>query len=210
MMTKNITTQTLSRLPLYFNYLTSLPEDKKNGNISATAIAEALGLNDVQVRKDLASVSRGGRPKVGYSASELMGDIGKFLGFENHDGVVVAGMGNLGRAMLECDGFADYGFDILCGFDCDKQLVGTEINGRIIRDISEMTEFCRSNNIKIGIITVPETSAQEVCNKMAEAGIEYILNFAAVRLNAPEGVMVHNENISLTLAMLARCKFSEQ
>ena len=98
-MTKNITTQTLSRLPLYFNYLTSLPEDKKNGNISATAIAEALGLNDVQVRKDLASVSRGGRPKVGYSASELMGDIGKFLGFENHDGVVVAGMGNRCHAL---------------------------------------------------------------------------------------------------------------
>ena len=73
-----------------------------------------------------------------------------------------------------------------------------------------MPELCRKNNVKIGIITVPETSAQEVCNKMAEAGIEYILNFAAVRLNAPKGVMVHNENISLTLAMLARCKFSEQ
>lgn len=204
-MNKNITTQTLSRLPLYFNYLTSLPDDKKSGNISATAIAEALGLNDVQVRKDLASVSRGGRPKVGYSASELMGDIGKFLGFENHDGVIVAGMGNLGRAMLECDGFADYGFDIICGFDCNKELVGSEINGRPVRDIADMQQFCRSKNIRIGIITVPETSAQEVCNNMAEAGIEYILNFAAVHLNAPEGVTVHNENISLTLAMLARC-----
>ena len=205
MMTKNINTQTLSRLPLYFNYLTSLPDERKSGNISATAIAEALGLNDVQVRKDLASVSRGGRPKVGYSTSELMGDIGRFLGFENHDGVVVAGMGNLGRAMLECNGFADYGFDILCGFDCNRELVGSKINGRPVRDISEMSGFCRQNGIKIGIITVPESSAQEVCDNMAEAGIEYILNFAAVHLNAPEGVTVHNENISLTLAMLARC-----
>ena len=204
-MTKNINTQTLSRLPLYFNYLTSLPDERKSGNISATAIAEALGLNDVQVRKDLASVSRGGRPKVGYSTSELMGDIGRFLGFENHDGVVVAGMGNLGRAMLECNGFADYGFDILCGFDCNRELVGSKINGRPVRDISEMSGFCRQNGIKIGIITVPESSAQEVCDNMAEAGIEYILNFAAVHLNAPEGVTVHNENISLTLAMLARC-----
>lgn len=204
-MTKHITTQTLSRLPLYFNYLTSLPDDKKSGNISATAIAEALGLNDVQVRKDLASVSRGGRPKVGYSTAELTGDIGRFLGFENHDGVVVAGMGNLGRAMLECDGFADYGFDVICGFDCNKELVGSEINGRPVRDISDMARFCRKSGIKIGIITVPEASAQEVCDKMAEAGIEYILNFAAIHLNAPEGVTVHNENISLTLAMLARC-----
>ena len=100
-MTKNITSQTLSRLPMYFNYLDSLSEERKKGNISATAIAEALGLNDVQVRKDLASVSSGGRPKVGYSTAELIGDIGKFLGFANHDRVVVAGMGNFGRAMLE-------------------------------------------------------------------------------------------------------------
>ena len=68
-----------------------------------------------------------------------------------------------------------------------------------------MAGFCKENSIKIGIITVPETSAQAVCNAMAEAGIEYILNFAAVHLTAPKGVTVHNENISLTLAMLARC-----
>jgi redox-sensing transcriptional repressor len=204
-MEKNINSQTLSRLPLYFNYLTSLSETKKKGNISATAIAEALGLNDVQVRKDLASVSRGGRPKVGYAAAELIGDIGKFLGFENHDGVVVAGMGNLGKAMLENNGFADYGFDVLCGFDCDQSLCGKTINGKPVRHICELTEFCQTNGIKIGIITVPESSAQVVCDEMIAAGIEYILNFAAVHLNAPKGIIVHNENISLTLAMLARC-----
>ena len=204
-MNKNITSQTLSRLPVYFNYLVSLPQERKNGNISATAIAEALGLNDVQVRKDLASVSSGGRPKVGYSASELMSDIGRFLGFENHDRVVVAGMGNFGRAMLEYNGFQAYGFDIVCGFDCNRERVGSIINGRPVRHIDELEGFCRDNDIRIGIITVPETAAQEVCDRMAEAGIKYILNFAAVHINAPKGVAVHNENISLTLAMLARC-----
>ena len=204
-MNKNITSQTLSRLPIYFNYLVSLPEQRKNGNISATAIAEALGLNDVQVRKDLASVSNGGRPKVGYITSELISDIGKFLGFENHDRVVVAGMGNFGRAMLEYNGFAAYGFDIVCGFDCNKDRVGTSINGKPVRHIDELESFCTENDIHIGIITVPETAAQEVCDRMAESGIRFILNFAAVHLNAPKGVTVHNENISLTLAMLARC-----
>lgn len=203
-MTKKITSQTLSRLPMYFNYLTSLPDSKKSGHISATAVAEALGLNDVQVRKDLASVSRGGKPKIGYVTAELIGDIGHFLGFENHDGVVVAGMGNLGRAMLECNGFSDYGFDILCGFDCSSDIVGTEINGKPVYHISEFSEFCRNGNIRIGIITVPENSAQEVCDIMVDAGLEYILNFAAVHLNAPKNVTIHNENISLTLAMLAR------
>ncbi len=206
-MNKNITSQTLSRLPIYFNYLVSLPEQRKKGNISATAIAEALGLNDVQVRKDLASVSNGGRPKVGYITSELISDIGKFLGFENHDRVVVAGMGNFGRAMLEYNGFEAYGFDIVCGFDCKKERVGAYINGKPVRHIDDMESFCKNNDIRIGIITVPETAAQEVCDRMAEAGIKFILNFAAVHLNAPKGVAVHNENISLTLAMLARCKW---
>ena len=137
-MDKNITSQTLSRLPVYFNYLRSLPEERKKGNISATAIAEALGLNDVQVRKDLASVSNGGRPKVGYMTSELMSDIGKFLGFENHDRVVVAGMGNFGRAMLEYNGFEAYGFDIVCGFDHNKERVGSTINGKPVRHIDEL------------------------------------------------------------------------
>ncbi|WP_028517731.1 redox-sensing transcriptional repressor Rex [Ruminococcus flavefaciens] len=204
-MEKNITSQTLSRLPIYFNYLVSLPEERKKGNISATAIAEALGLNDVQVRKDLASVSCGGRPKVGYMTSELIGDIGKFLGFENHDKVVVAGMGNFGRAMLEYNGFEAYGFDIICGFDCNKERVGKNVGGKPVRHIDELEDFCLTNDIRIGIITVPETAAQEVCDRMAEAGIKYILNFAAVHINAPKGVAVHNENISLTLAMLARC-----
>ena len=205
-MNKNITSQTLARLPVYFNYLRSLPEERKSGNISATAIAEALGLNDVQVRKDLASVSSGGRPKVGYMTSELMSDIGRFLGFENHDSVVVAGMGNFGRAMLEYNGFEAYGFDIVCGFDCNSERVGSTINGKPVRHIDELESFCKSGDIRIGIITVPEAAAQEVCDRMAKAGIKFILNFAAVYLSAPKGVAVHNENISLTLAMLARRK----
>lgn len=208
-MAKNITSQTLQRLPVYFSYLMSLNDSRKSGNISATAIAEALGLNDVQVRKDLASVSRGGRPRTGYVTAELISDIGRFLGFENHDGVVVAGVGNFGKSMLGFDGFSDYGFDVLCGFDCNEKIVGSFVNGRPVFHISEMRDFCRDNSIKIGIITVPEKSAQEVCNLMTESGIAYILNFASVHLNVPKGVRVHNENISINLAMLARRSFFE-
>ena len=203
-MSKNITSQTLQRLPVYLSYLESLPEKIKAGNISATAIAEALGLNDVQVRKDLATVSRGGRPRTGYITAELISDIGHFLGFENHDGVVVAGVGNFGKAMLGSDSFSAYGFDVLCGFDCNENLTGTTINGKPVYHISEMKNFCTDKNIRIGIITVPERVAQEVCDIMTESGIKYILNFASVHLNVPKNVTVHNENISINLAMLAR------
>lgn len=208
-MSKNITSQTLQRLPVYLNYLMSLPETKKSGNISATAIADALELNNVQVRKDLASVSRGGRPRTGYVTSELISDIESFLGFENHDSVVVAGVGNFGRAMMCSDSFSDYGFDIVCGFDCDENIIGTFVNGRPVRHINEMRSFCFSESIKTGIITVPKESAQEVCDIMTDSGIKYILNFASVHLNVPKSVTVHNENISLTMAMLVRCSFSE-
>lgn len=208
-MSKNITSQTLQRLPVYLNYLTSLPEKIKSGNISATVIAGDLGLNNVQVRKDLASISRGGRPRTGYVTAELISDIESFLGFENHDSVIVAGVGNFGRAVMCSDSFSDYGFDVVCGFDCNKNLVGTLINGKPVRHISEMKSFCTDGNIRTGIITVPEESAQEVCDIMTDSGIKYILNFASVHLNVPKNVAVHNENISLTLAMLARCSFSE-
>ncbi len=208
-MSKNITSQTLQRLPMYLNYLMSLSETIKSGNISATAIAGALGLNNVQVRKDLASISRGGRPRTGYVTAELISDIESFLGFENRDGVIVAGIGNFGRAMMCSESFSEYGFDVMCGFDCNQDIVGTSVNGKPVRHISEMKNFCLCENIKTGIITVPEKYAQEVCDIMTDSGIKYILNFASVHLNVPESVNVHNENISLTLAMLARCNFSE-
>ncbi|HBB72000.1 MAG TPA: redox-sensing transcriptional repressor Rex [Ruminococcus sp.] len=203
-MDKNITPQTLQRLPLYFSYLTSLPENRRSGYISATAIAGALGLNDVQVRKDLASVSSAGKPRVGYPAAELIRDLGRTLGFENHDEVVVVGMGNFGRAMMTHSSFAEYGFTIAAGFDIDSSIIGTEIGGKPVYHISELAAVCTEKGIHIGIVTVPESSAQEVCTIMADAGIRYILNFAPVHLNAPPGVSVHNLNISLTLAMLAR------
>ncbi|MBO4878569.1 MAG: redox-sensing transcriptional repressor Rex [Ruminococcus sp.] len=203
-MDKSITPQTLQRLPMYFSYLTSLPESRRSGYISATAIAGALGLNDVQVRKDLASVSSAGKPRVGYPAAELIRDIGRTLGFENHDCVAVVGMGNFGRAMMNHTCFAEYGFTIAAGFDIAPDIIGTEIGGKPVYHISELSSVCSAEDIHIGIITVPENAAQEVCSLMADAGIRYILNFAPVHLNVPSGVTVQNFNISLTLAMLTR------
>ena len=203
-MRKNITPQTLQRLPMYLNYRKSLPKNSGNVNISATAIAEALNLNDVQVRKDLASVSKGGKPKVGYVTEELIGDIGQFLGFENKTGVIIAGVGNLGRALLAFDGFGDYGLNILAGFDENKNIAGTEINGKPVFSVSELKAFCKKENVKIGIITVPESAAQEICDIMVSSGITAIMNFAPVHLIAPESVTIKNENMAISLAMLSR------
>ncbi len=200
---QSISTQTLHRIPLYLNYLRSLPKDGAE-NISATAIAEALGLNDVQVRKDLAQVSSGGRPKIGYVTKRLIADIEEFMGYNDTRSAIVAGAGNLGRALFSYSGFSEYGLDLVAAFDVDEALIGTSIAGKPVLSFDKMKDLCQRLNIRIGIITVPNDAAQQVCDQMVQSGILAIWNFAPVRLNVPEGVLVRYENIACSLAVLAK------
>lgn len=197
-----ISRQTLQRLPLYLNYLKMLPGE--TDNISATAVAQALGLGEVQVRKDLAAVSDRGRPKVGYEKLGLIRDIEEFLGYDNADSAVIVGAGNLGRALLSYGGFADYGLDVVAAFDADYTRQGTAENGKHIFPLSRLEELCARMQVKIGVITVPAAAAQSVCDTMIAAGVLAIWNFAPVHLKVPEGVLVHNENMAVSLAVLSQ------
>lgn len=200
---QSISTQTLHRIPLYLNYLRSLPEGGSE-NISATAIAEALGLNDVQVRKDLAQVSSGGRPKIGYVTKRLIADIEEFMGYNDTRSAIVAGAGNLGRALFSYGGFSEYGLELVAAFDVDASLIGTRIAGKPVLSFDRMRDLCQRMKIRIGIITVPADAAQQVCDQMVESGILAIWNFAPAHLNVPEGVLVRYENIACSLAVLAK------
>ena len=200
---QSISTQTLHRIPLYLNYLRSLPEGGSE-NISATAIAEALGLNDVQVRKDLAQVSSGGRPKIGYVTKRLIADIEEFMGYNDTRSAIVAGAGNLGRALFSYGGFSEYGLELVAAFDVDASLIGTRIAGKPVLSFDRMRDLCQRMKIRIGIITVPADAAQQVCDQRVESGILAIWNFAPVHLNVPEGVLVRYENIACSLAVLAK------
>ncbi|WRS28199.1 redox-sensing transcriptional repressor Rex [Oscillospiraceae bacterium MB08-C2-2] len=199
---KSVPTQTLQRLPAYLNYLKSLPKDGV-ANISATTIAEALRLNDVQVRKDLASISDGGRPKVGYVTENLIFDIEQFLGYDDADNAVIVGSGNLGKALLSYKGFSEYGLDIVAAFDIDESVVGCTVNGKRILPAEKLKNLCHRMGIKIGIITVPAYQAQDVCNTLIESGVVAIWNFAPVHLEVPENVLVQNENMACSLAILS-------
>jgi len=200
---KTVSVQTISRLPRYLNYLKALP---KSGlcNISATTIAEALGLNDVQVRKDLAAISDGGRPKIGYVIQELIYDIEHFLGYDNTHTAVLVGAGNLGSALLSYGGFAEYGLDIVAAFDIHPKLFGECINGKRVYAMDDMDSICAENSIKIGIITVPAAEAQYVCDRLVECGVQAIWNFAPVHLNAPANILIQNENMACSLALLSK------
>ena len=200
---RSVSTQTLQRLPLYLNYLRSLPKGKSE-NISATAIADALRLGDVQVRKDLALVSSGGRPKVGYVTRELTSDIETFLGYHDVETAVLVGAGDLGHSLLSYDGFSGYGLEIAAAFDRDPALVGTTIAGKRVLSMEKLVDLCCRMQIHMGIIAVPGGEAQAVCDTLVSSGVLAIWNFSPVRLDVPEDVLVRNEDLAGSLAVLAK------
>lgn len=189
---------TIGRIPVYLRYLKNNYHGTEN--ISATSLARALGLGEVQVRKDLSAVSGAGRPKTGYNIGELTQVLEEFLGGKSN--VVIVGAGKLGRALLDYGGFGDYGLNITAAFDAAEYDVSHSNNGKPILPADRLESFCAENNVKIGIITVPAEAAQEVCDRLVGCGIKGIWCFAPSHLNVPEGVEVQYENMALSLAYL--------
>ena len=201
-MKKNISLNTKNRLPFYLEYLKKI-YDEGQTYISSGSIASAMGLGEVQVRKDLASVSSGGKPKIGYEIIELMKDLEEFLGYKDTDDAVLFGAGKLGLALLDYDGFEDCGFNIVGAFDIDKNKLGISESGKFIMSNDEFPLFNEQNNVKIGILCVPDSEAQKVCDFMVENGIKAILNFAQTHLIVPDDVIIKSENLAYSLALLS-------
>lgn len=198
---KEVSKSVLKRLPVYLTYLKGLPEDVSI-YISATALANALGLGEVQVRKDLASVSDGGKPKVGYLRAKLIDDIEQFLGYDNTTDAVIIGAGKLGQALCDHTGFDTYGLRILAAFDIAPAAAATE-SGKPIFALNQLDAFCKANKVRMGILTVPAAQAQQVCEVLIRSGIRAIWNFAPVHLDVPEHILVQNEDMAASLAVLS-------
>ena len=198
---KEISKAVLKRLPGYLSYLKGIPEDA-SPYISATALAAALGMGEVQVRKDLAMVSDGGRPKIGYLRESLIEDISQFLGYDNTTDAILVGAGKLGQALLGYGGFAAYGLNILAAFD-EVPFAEKTSEGRPVYSMDKMESFCRANKVLMGIITVPAEYAQQVCDMMIACGIKAVWNFAPVHLDVPANILVQNENMATSLAVLS-------
>ena len=198
---KKISKSVLKRLPGYLAYLKNMPENAP-AHISATALANALGMGEVQVRKDLAMVSDGGRPKIGYPRESLIDDIEQFLGYDNTTDAVIIGAGKLGQALMGYKGFSEYGLNILAAFDVNPSMEQTD-EGKPVYPMKKLTHFCRSHKVLMGIITVPETYAQDVANQLIACGIKAIWNFAPAHLEVPTNILVQNENMATSLAVLS-------
>ena len=198
---KEISKSVLKRLPGYLAYLKSLAE-AGSPYISATALANALGMGEVQVRKDLAMVSDGGRPKIGYLRESLIEDIEQFLGYDNTTDAVLIGAGKLGQALMGYKGFEEYGLNILAAFDIKPAAAHTD-EGKPIYPMGQLEGFCRSHKVLMGIITVPSEHAQEVCDRLIANGIKAIWCFAPGHLEVPANILVQYENMATSLAVLS-------
>ena len=201
---QGISKQALLRLPYYLNYLKLL---QKEGTtvVSAPKIAAALVLNEVQVRKDIALVSScAGKPKTGFQVDLLIHDLESFLGYDNVDEAVLIVTGQFGRSLLGYKGFADYGLQIVAAFDRDPTLFDLRFDGeQRIFPMEKLEDLCRRLRVHIGIICVPPKSAQDVCDRLVACGIRAVWNFAPTHLTVPDGVLLQNENMASSLAVLS-------
>lgn len=198
-----VTTQALQRMPYYIQQLRVLQEQKVE-TVSAPKIAELLNLNEVQVRKDFAAVYFAkGKPKMGFIVTELLSSMENLLGYNNASEAVIIGAGYLAQAIMAHEGFQDYGLKIVAAFDVDNERVGSEISGVKVLSSDKISNLCRRMKIHIGIITVPAYQAQVVCDQLVAGGILAIWNFAPVHLSVPDHILVQNENLAASLAVLS-------
>ena len=190
---------TLGRLPLYLRFLKT---EVSGNNISATKIANGLGLGEVLVRKDLGKISNGGRPKIGYETKVLIDDIESALGVSGVTKAVIIGAGKLGRALLGYDGFWEYGLEITAAFDREVDNAKKDESGKKIYPVADFPKYCKAHGISIAVICVEVEEAQSVCDLMVKSGITAIWNFAPCTLNVPYGITVRREDLALSLAHL--------
>lgn len=193
---------TLRRLPSYLAYLKSLQSAGRDV-VSCTHIADHLGLDPTQVRKDIQAAGVLGKPKVGYYLPALIEGIEAVLGWNNVSEAFLVGAGSLGTALMGYEGFRDHGLNIVAAFDTDPEKIGTEIHGKKVLPLKKLPNLVERMHIQIGIITVPGLQAQEVATMMTDAGIVAVWNFAPAHIEVPEGTILENVQLAASLAVLS-------
>lgn len=191
---------TLHRLPWYLAYV-KLVQAQGIEYISSTQISKAINVDASQIAKDLSFVNISGKTRVGYEVDSLVYVLEQFLGFTSQHRAIVYGVGRLGAALMHDSGLAQYGLEIVAGFDI-RQLPQNNINGIPVYNITEFAQKRAELNAHIGILTVPVEKAQEATDNMVENGIRAIWNFTPYRLRVPENIVIQNTSIYAHLAVM--------
>ena len=193
---------TIERLPLYYRCLEKLSAYEQDEVVSSRELGERLGIPPTQVRKDLSYYGGFGRRGVGYDIEDLKKSLAKILGINKTWPAVLVGAGNLGRALVNYEGFQKMGLQITDVIDADLDKIGNNVGEITVRSTKDLAEIVKNKQVKIGIIAVPVNAAQEVTDLLIAAGIKSIWNFAPTRLVVPEGILVRNEDLSVGIVSL--------
>lgn len=191
----------MARLPLYHRVLLEVAEDSPT--VSSVKIAALSGVNSAKVRKDLSHLGNYGTRGVGYDVRMLLHRISSELGLTRDWPIAIVGFGNLGHALANYRGFPERGFEIAAIFDSDSAKVGERAGDLVVRHIDELGKVIGSLGISIALIATPASAAQEVADRLVEAGITSILNFAPTVISVPEGISVRKVDLSMELQILS-------
>lgn len=192
----------IKRLSLYVRALKIMSVNRIE-RVSSRELGEALAINPAQVRKDLAYFGQFGIPGFGYYVEELRRKLKEILGTDRSVRIALAGVGNLGQALLSYATFRQEGFEVVAAFDSDKRKVGSERNGVPVFHADDLKEKLRELAIDIVILAVPVAAAQPLVDTMVSAGIQAILNFVPVRLVVPDSVKVHYVDLTIEIESLS-------
>ena len=199
---RRIPEATVARLPIYLRTLADL-HDERVDTVSSDRLAEMAGVNAAKVRKDLSYLGSYGTRGVGYDVDHLMYQVSRELGLTRDWPVVIVGLGNLGSALANYGGFGDRGFPIAALVDADPSKVGSRYGEFTVQSLDELNDIVRNEGIEIGIVATPASAAQSVADRLVQAGIRSILNFAPTLITVPEEVNLRKVDLALELQVLS-------
>lgn len=202
MANKNISMAVIRRLPKYYRYLGDLLK-KDIQRISSKELSDIIGFTASQIRQDLNNFGGFGQQGYGYNIEDLHTEIGKILGLDKSYSAVLIGAGNLGQAIANYAGFRNAGFEIKALFDANPKVIGLKIREFEILDSDFIEEYIKENNIDIGILCVPKNGAQQLADRLVNAGVTGIWKFAPIDLNVSKDVIVENVNLTESLFTLS-------
>lgn len=201
--TANISELTISRLSIYLRCVDQLL-DAGVETVSSQQLAKRFNLNSAQIRKDLAYFGEFGVRGVGYNVRQLRQYVVEILGLDRERRLVIVGAGNLGSALCHYSGFSGGNFLVVGVLDSDPSRIGDATPaGLLVEDAARLPEIVAQRQVEIGVITTPAGAAQTVCDRMVDAGLRAILNFAPIRLRAPESVLVKSVDLKVHLEELS-------
>ena len=173
---QHVSEAVIRRLPRYYRYLDDL-HDKGVVRISSNSLGSKMGITASQIRQDLSCFGEFGQQGYGYNVKELRTEIGHILGIDKRHTIIVVGVGNLGHALMQNFHFSHNGFFLKAAFDISPAIIGSEINGVLVRDLQELDDYCRDAPPDVAVLTVPQSVAQEMVDRLVDLGVRGFWNF---------------------------------